>query len=1046
MKTNAFRPYPFVVLCVAALFIPSAHADLPRPISAAFDKGALFTVAGYAGSSPLSGFPVLVRIAANSPSGFAYGDLHNANAADLNAIDLAFIDMNGNGLPFEIDTWNTSGESLIWVRLPTMENGTQFVMCWGGSTSGKTVCNDSPFAGYVGVWHMSEASGTVADSSGHGLNAVPTGATSVSVSVSGKIGNGRQNATSSSGRVYLQAPNYDSLSVGSSFVVSGWFDSKGVPSGDMRLVSRKFAYDENGGWEVLVKESGKSPKVRGGTNAKQVEGTFNPVLKNTGWQFVAVVYNGTTATTYQNGASVKSGSIVAATDNGKTLGIGSYSGGDNTTSFFIGDMDEVRLRPGIPANAADWVKAEYDSMNDAAFLTASTAESYGASSSPVAGVQVSPVGYTNATVVVSVSDFGTGGSSADVVVKLSATSDLATPIWTESYSATAIGSRSFDVSGLSTNATYFVGGTLENDQGASTVLSPVSFTTLAPGAPEGTVSLHDRDTSSISVSATVASFGAGSASASVRLEISTDAFATTQSSAWENVSEGNPVVLAISSLSPLTAYDVRLRIRNEWGIETVLDLGRIATLPSSGVKELYVDSLGNGNGTSPESALPTIREAVDLAGPGFTIWVRGGEGRAYGVSNETDTLQISAELGGLSICAYTNTPGDGGHALVTISDTYINDGNRAHVISNAANSVTVSGLDFLFGITSLGKQNVGSCSLFRNDGAFATLENCVFRTPTPSGYTGSGAGTPLIWCKTTDATNLVVRGCGFYNTRCWSIGHGYAPIHCMSNAQIVDNVFSNVNSIVIPEQHDWRQPSVNVFSGNISIISNIVYGANEHNISENYPGMLRGVYAGPTSAEVAYNRFVFDRNARSSNGSLLQHKVWMSFGEHYRDPVPSGDATLIHHNTFVGGKMAFLLKSNKARRTRIYSNLILLDESGTNLVENATSLPNGQTSAFVSPSCIQANAWMGDAFQGGAATEVENYDLEPFLANNVKLSAQPDFLCTDDIYNPNFYRYRSSHDVGDLGRLGWTGPDGTQPSFVGALSPLFPSATVVILK
>ena len=117
-----------------ALAAPCALA-LPGPSSAAFDKGALFTVAGYTGSSPLSGFPVLVRIAANSPSGFSYADLHS----QTDGADIAFVDMDGNGLPFEIDTWDTSGTSLIWVRLPTMTNGTQFAMCWGADASGKTI-------------------------------------------------------------------------------------------------------------------------------------------------------------------------------------------------------------------------------------------------------------------------------------------------------------------------------------------------------------------------------------------------------------------------------------------------------------------------------------------------------------------------------------------------------------------------------------------------------------------------------------------------------------------------------------------------------------------------------------------------------------------------------------------------------------------------------------------------------------------------------------------------------------------------------------------
>ena len=166
---NRVKTAPLLAALVALSSLPAA-ASLPGPAGFSFAKGAKFTVAGYAAGKPaLSGFPVLVRLQANSPAGFSYADLQNP----ATGADLCFVDMGGNGLPFEIDTWNASGESLVWVRLPSMTNGTEFVMCWGGGTSGKTVCGESPFSGYVGVWHMSEASGPVADSSGYGRHAVP---------------------------------------------------------------------------------------------------------------------------------------------------------------------------------------------------------------------------------------------------------------------------------------------------------------------------------------------------------------------------------------------------------------------------------------------------------------------------------------------------------------------------------------------------------------------------------------------------------------------------------------------------------------------------------------------------------------------------------------------------------------------------------------------------------------------------------------------------------------------------------------------------------
>ena len=242
---------------IVALAASTAQA-LPGPTSASFDKGAKFTVVGYDASKPaLAGFPVLVRIAENSPSGFSYDDLQSKSTGE----DIAFVDMNGGGLPFEIDTWDPNGTSLIWVRLPSMRNGTEFVMCWGGGANGKIVCNGNPFSNYVGVWHMKEESGTVADSSGHRLDAVPTGAgaETLSVAVSGPVGNGRQCSTNTSTRSYLRVPSYDSQNVGNTFAVSGWFNvGRGQSAKDARLFARKTYYTEANGWEVVWKKSGAS--------------------------------------------------------------------------------------------------------------------------------------------------------------------------------------------------------------------------------------------------------------------------------------------------------------------------------------------------------------------------------------------------------------------------------------------------------------------------------------------------------------------------------------------------------------------------------------------------------------------------------------------------------------------------------------------------------------------------------------------------------------------------------------------------------------------
>ena len=1044
----------FRYLFLATLLGSALFADaLPQPTGFAFAKGAKFTVAGYTNAngtarSKLENFPVLVRLAEDSPSDFAYNDLQYPSTG----ADLCFVDMATNSLPFEIDTWNASGESLIWVRLPSMTNGTEFVMCWGGGASGKSVCNESPFSGYVGVWHMSAASGTVADSSGNGFAASPSGpaAATACVAVTGLVGNGRQCSTDlgAAKLSYLSVPSYDSKSVGDTFAISGWVSIGSGQTGsdnDARLFSRKENYQNTHGWEVLWKTSDEI-HVRGAASGDNIKVTGR-VYAGNGWKHVFIVYDGKNSVFYENGAQKgsKTGGT-AATENGRPLAIGGYA--NDNGSQLLGSVDECRLLDAVPS--ADWVKAEYDSMNDAAFLTAGEAESYGELVDLMAGLSVSDVSYTNATIGVSIGSLGSDAESANVLVQLAATSDFASPVWSTTYSVIEAGLRTFAVSELETNTTYFARVLVTNSLDDAVSSGPVLFTTLSPGAPMATASVSGRTSSSISAAVSVTTIGAGSDACTARLEASTDNFATVAAFAETALASPGSMAMEVSGLSPFTVYALRLCVSNAWGLAALVDLGMATTLPESGLAELYVDSLGSGNGSSPESALPTIRAALDIAGPGYTIWVRGGEGRAYGVTNEMDTLPIPATLEGLSIRAYDETPGDGVRALVQISDTYIVDGGRANIISNRAANVTVSGLDFSFGTTSVGKQNVGSCSILWTAAPFTTLENCLLRMPQPTVYAGSGAASPLVICTSKDATNFVVRGCEFRNTRCWSATHGYAPIKVKSNALIACNVFSNVNATVTGQQADLVYGK-DTSCYDLMFVSNIVYGANDGgNLSAAF---LFGLYPGPKSAEIAFNRFVADLGASGQNGGAITHRVNITFGAQFAEAFSGKEATLVHHNTIIGGQSAFLFneaQGNK-RKNQFFSNLILLDTGGTALVENVkdgtTEFSGDRTTSFIAPSCLRNNAYTG-ALTGGNATALATYDLSAGMeiADNLALAAPLEFICTNDIYSADFYRVRCHPGDPNLKKLGWTGENGEYPRFIGALEPIVPGSFTIHLR
>ena len=631
--TKIGRAVALLMLMFIVAFAAYTAQALPGPTSATFDKGAMFTVAGYTGSSPLSGFPVLVRIAENSPNGFSYADLHSPTTGD----DIAFVGMDGSGLPFEIDTWNTNGTSLIWVRLPTMEQNTQFVMCWGSDSSGKIVCPDSPFAEYVGVWHMSEASGTVADSTGHGLVASPAGvnASVTCVAVDGRIGNARQCATNSvaTAASFLSVSNYNgkAYSPGINFTVSGWFTiSTNQPNAnaDVRFFSRKKKYDIAGGWEVIHKPGVPSICVRGSSSASNIEAKDGSkvTLKGTGWNLITAVYDGQKSILYLNGAELgrKESGGVAPTEINNDLSFGDYANGANSPSPLIGAVDECRLSAG--SLSAAWIAADYATQSSQEFLTPGTAEVYEKNNDPRAGLQVSDVGYTNASVTVTVTSRGTGAASAEVTVELAASDDFASPLWTMDYTVDADDdSRAFAPTGLVFGATYYLRAVVSNNLDAVLTTPIASFTTPTPGTPVVAAEIAAVGFSTLSATAFPTDIGMGGEKVTLWLDVSAagDFSDALPFGGIEMDSVPAAVEMAATGLTNGTAYATRVRAVNVWGLSAVSPT--ISVMTRTEPVEMAVPTAAFvGNGVETLAIVPVDIElgatySVSLAVDGTTV-------------------------------------------------------------------------------------------------------------------------------------------------------------------------------------------------------------------------------------------------------------------------------------------------------------------------------------------------------------------------------------------------------------------------------------------
>ncbi len=134
-------------------------------------------VSGYTGSETLADFPVLVRVSEAGIAGFQYEDTSSWNKTHdtTYGYDLAFFAEDGTRLASEVDTWVHEGESLAWVKLPQLNNGVKFYMCYNVA-DGVIVDNPNPWSDYVGVWHLKETgvNKTIADSTPNEMHVYTT--------------------------------------------------------------------------------------------------------------------------------------------------------------------------------------------------------------------------------------------------------------------------------------------------------------------------------------------------------------------------------------------------------------------------------------------------------------------------------------------------------------------------------------------------------------------------------------------------------------------------------------------------------------------------------------------------------------------------------------------------------------------------------------------------------------------------------------------------------------------------------------------------------
>ncbi|MDA7823847.1 DUF2341 domain-containing protein, partial [Opitutales bacterium] len=127
---------------------------------------ALSFTTDYSGGTPLTDWNMLFRLSEDSSTGAGTAGFRYSQA-NANGGDLRFVSKAGEELKYEIANWNTSGESQVWVRVPSLASDENVTMYWGNTNAGLPAYanNGSTWDGYFGVYHLEGTTGSAVDSS-----------------------------------------------------------------------------------------------------------------------------------------------------------------------------------------------------------------------------------------------------------------------------------------------------------------------------------------------------------------------------------------------------------------------------------------------------------------------------------------------------------------------------------------------------------------------------------------------------------------------------------------------------------------------------------------------------------------------------------------------------------------------------------------------------------------------------------------------------------------------------------------------------------------
>ena len=364
MKTNTTA----ISLLAVALLAPCA-------LFADYEKSFTITFPGYKGTTTLTDFPVLVRLSAE------LNDFDYSKCKVPGGGDTRFFDADGTLLSSEVDTWDASGESLVWVKVPSFTATTNIVCRYGSATPDEVTESDVWSNGYVAVWHLGDANNTTQKDStagGHDFVCAAGDVARVDLAATGPIGGAVGFNKDGSKKGGLQANDPENV-LGTSLdtTFEFWLYQTDLDTTANRaILSKRTAWNSGSYYFYANKSRNGDPEISPSTAydnpALTYPGQYNAGLEMDTWKHFTFTRTGADGTfsEYADGGYLSKTTLGGTGGPFYPLGeIPVVLGNDRTTSSaaYLGRIDEVRISN--VARSADWIQASRDCVANEGFTS-----------------------------------------------------------------------------------------------------------------------------------------------------------------------------------------------------------------------------------------------------------------------------------------------------------------------------------------------------------------------------------------------------------------------------------------------------------------------------------------------------------------------------------------------------------------------------------------------------------------------------------------------------------------------------------------------------